>query len=181
MVVCSPSLEAFPRVFRESLLSEISVLRGRSDAAEQAIGFTVRTRGEVERIGARVPATTQGEGPQPVDHDRLAFAVPEGAEELPVGVERMDFPIAEVADENVAAEPAKRKGCPHEAPWRVQRAARREAPQQMAVGVENVDKAIARARHVVMLELILQRVGDEEITVDVLDTEGREPIRNVRV
>ena len=29
------------------------------------------------------------------------------AEEIPVGVERMYFPIAEIADEDVAAEPAK--------------------------------------------------------------------------
>ena len=45
----------------------------------------------------------------------------------------------------------------------------------MAVGVENVDEAIARARHVIMLRRILQGVSDKEVAVDVLDAEGREP------
>jgi hypothetical protein len=32
-----------------------------------------------------------------------------------------------------------------------------------------------------MHSLILQGVGDEEIAVDVLDAEGREPSRNLRI
>src|SRR5262249_8660144 len=67
------------------------------------------------------------------------------------------------------------------APWRVQHSARSEAPQQMAVSVENVDKAIAPARHVVMLSRILHCVSDKKIAVDVLDAEGRKPSRNLRI
>jgi hypothetical protein len=51
----------------------------------------------------------------------------------------------------------------------------------MAVGVENVDKAMAPTRHVVMLCRILHCVRDKEIAVDVLDAEGREPSRNLRI
>src|SRR5262249_17323047 len=49
----------------------------------------------------------------------------------------------------------------------------------MPVSVENVDKAIAPARHVVMLSRILHCVSDKEIAVDVLDAEGRKPSRNL--
>src|SRR5437868_1068845 len=39
----------------------------------------------------------------------------------------------------------------------------------MAVGVEDVDKAIAGTRHVVMLCRVLLRIGDKQTAVDVLD------------
>src|SRR5215470_6350997 len=51
----------------------------------------------------------------------------------------------------------------------------------MPVGIENIDKAIARARHVVVFFIILLGVGDKEITIDVLDAEWRETGRNVRI
>jgi hypothetical protein len=50
----------------------------------------------------------------------------------------------------------------------------------MTVGVENVDKAIARARHIVVFFPVLLCIGDKEITV-VLDTERGEPNWNVRI
>jgi hypothetical protein len=45
----------------------------------------------------------------------------------------------------------------------------------MPVGVEHVDKTIARTRHVVVFLLILLDIGDEEVPVNVLDAEGCEP------
>ena len=90
-------------------------------------------------------------------------------------------PSAEIADENVAAEAAKGERCPRDAPGRVQRSARRKPPQQMTVGVKNIDKAIARTRHVVMHLRVLQGVGHEQIAVDVLDAEWREAGRDVRI
>src|SRR4030095_8975271 len=99
----------------------------------------------------------------------------------PVGVEGMDFPIAGITDEDGAAEPAKGEGGPRHAPWRVQRSARREAPQQMALGVENIDKALARTRHIVMPGRILHGVRDKEVAVNVLDAEGRDPSRYIRI
>ena len=67
------------------------------------------------------------------------------------------------------------------APWRIQPPTAGEAPQQMTVGVENVDKAIARARHIVVFFPVLLCIGDKEITVDVLDAERGEPNWNVRI
>jgi len=51
----------------------------------------------------------------------------------------------------------------------------------MAVGVEDVDKAIARTVHGIMLLPILLLVGDDEIAVDVLDGERRITCRNLRI
>src|SRR5712691_2096273 len=83
------------------------ICRCRGDGAEHAIGLIVGTGCEIECVGARIPAAAQGQGPQPVDNDGVAFAILEGAEEMPVGVERIYFPIAEIANENIAAETAK--------------------------------------------------------------------------
>src|SRR5215469_3285609 len=49
----------------------------------------------------------------------------------------------------------------------------------MAVGVENIDKSITCAWHVVMLCRVLLGVGDKEIAVDVLDAEGCKTARNI--
>src|SRR6516164_8755184 len=49
----------------------------------------------------------------------------------------------------------------------------------MTVGVENIDKAITCAWHVVMLCRVLLGVGDEEIAVNVLDAEGCKTARNI--
>src|SRR5215475_2134913 len=119
--------------------------------------------------------------PQPVNHKRLALVVPQRPEELPPRIEGVDVPIAEIANEDRAAEPAKGEGGLRDAPRRIQRPLAREAPQQLPVGVEHVDKAMARPRHVVAFVLTLLRVGDEEIAVDGLDTERREPRRQLRI
>src|SRR5271167_2196014 len=51
----------------------------------------------------------------------------------------------------------------------------------MSVGVENIDKAVARPRHVVMLFPVLFRIGDEEIAVDILNAERRKAGRDARI
>src|SRR5262249_14082174 len=81
--------------------------RCRSDGAERAIGFTVRPGREIDSVGARISPTAQGQRPQPVDHDVAIVVVPEAAEKMPVRIERVDLAVAEIADEDVAAEPAK--------------------------------------------------------------------------
>src|SRR4030095_10962846 len=95
---CGSSLRVAPSSF---------IFRCRGDGAEHAIGFIVGTGCEIERVGARIPAAAQGHGPQPGDHDGAALAILEGAEASPVGVESMYAPIAEIAAQDVAAEPAK--------------------------------------------------------------------------
>src|SRR3954447_6441679 len=44
-------------------------------------------------------------------------------------------------------------------------------PQQISVGIKNIDKSVAGTRHIIMLGGILQRVGDVQFSVDVLDIE----------
>ena len=69
----------------------------------------VGTGREVKRVGIGVPAAAQRQCPQPVDLDLFAIVVPEDTEEIPVLVQRAYFSIAEIADQDVAAEPAKRE------------------------------------------------------------------------
>src|SRR6516165_4018268 len=51
----------------------------------------------------------------------------------------------------------------------------------MAVGIEDVDKAVAWTRHVVVLCRVLFRIGDEEIAIDGLDAERRIAGRDIRI
>src|SRR5262245_65940738 len=78
-----------------------------SDGAERAIGFIVRSSREIESVGARISPTAQGQRPQPIDHDGVVVVVLEAAEEMAVRVERVNLAVPEIADEDVAAEPAK--------------------------------------------------------------------------
>src|SRR5207237_10622981 len=45
--------------------------------------------------------------------------------------------------------------------------------QQMAVGIEDIHKATAWPRHVVVFLSVLFRVGHEQVAIDVRDAEGR--------
>ena len=58
----------------------------------------------------------------------------------PVGMlpEGVDLAVAEVADQEVAAEPAEVRRCESEAPRRIQLAAGRDAPEEVAAHVEDV-------------------------------------------
>ena len=62
----------------------------------------------------------------------------------------------------------------HHAPRRIEHAARRETPEQVAVRIEDVNETAARARHWIMLGGVLFGIGDPELTVDVLNSERRE-------
>src|SRR6202035_2745067 len=77
--------------------------------------------------------------------------------------------------------PREVKGGPRHSPRRIERPAAGEASQQMAVGVEDIDKAVTRTGYIVMLFCILLGIADEEIAIDVLDAERREAGRNVRI
>src|SRR5215468_2514264 len=83
------------------------LLRGRRDGAEQPVGLVVGTRREIERVRTRVPTAAQSQCPQPIDLEWVAVGVSEGAEEIPVRIEYVDFPVPEIADEDFATKPAK--------------------------------------------------------------------------
>jgi hypothetical protein len=48
----------------------------------------------------------QSQRPQSVDNDRFAFVVAEGAAAIPVRLKRVYCLSSEIADEDIAAEPA---------------------------------------------------------------------------
>jgi hypothetical protein len=56
----------------------------------------------------------QSQRPQSVDNDRFAFVVPEGAAAIPVRLKRVYCLSSEIADEDIAAEPAKGERCPRD-------------------------------------------------------------------
>src|SRR5207248_7121366 len=79
------------------------------DLAEEPVGLVVRAGGEVQRLRVAVRAgVAELERPQPVDCDLVAVLVAEGAVLLEVAVrllrERVDLAVAEVADQEVAAQ-----------------------------------------------------------------------------
>ena len=84
---------------------------------------------------------------------------------MPVGIERVYFSIAEIANKDIAAKPAKGERRPRDTPGRIQRSFTGEAPQEMAVGVEHVDEAVASPRHIVVFCRVLFGIGDEQIAV----------------
>src|SRR5258708_14503130 len=93
----------------------------------------------------------------------------------------MDPPVAEVADEDVAAEAAEGIRRTRDAPGRIERSAADQASQQMAVGIEHIDESVALACDIVVLLRVLLRESDEEIAIDVRDAEGRVARRDPRI
>jgi hypothetical protein len=51
---------------------------------------------------------------------------------------------------------------------------RSETGKQVAIGIKDIDEAVARPRLVVMLTGFLERIGDKEFATNVCDTERRE-------
>src|SRR5262249_38762373 len=147
--------------------------------AKQAIGLAVGAGCKIKRFGVGVLAAAQGQCPQPVDNDRLAVAVSECTPEIPVRIECIYLPIAEIADEDIAAESTKGERSPRNTPRRIQWSAAREALEQISIGVVDVDEAIARTSYVVVLFRVLEGIGDEEIAVDVLDPERGKTSREI--
>src|SRR5262245_63861936 len=102
------------------------------------------------------------------------MAVPE----LTVGV---DPPVAEVADEEIAAEAAEAHGCPREAPRGVQLPVLCHAAQQVPRQVVDVDEPETLTGDLVRCLLVLLRVGDEDPGADRLDTEWPVPVGKARI
>ena len=138
----------------------------------------VRPRCEEQRVarsGRRVVAEL--ERPETVNRERLAVGaaqlagVLEAAPDLPIGV---DLPIAEVADEKIAAETAEARGSQRKAPGSVQLTVLGDAAEQVARRVVRVDEAESLAGFfLVLFLLVLLRVRDEDLGPDRLDSEGR--------
>src|SRR5256712_9115772 len=159
----------------------------RRDRAEEPVLLVVWTRREEQRVERSVgwAAVSELQRPQPVDRELLSVRGPERADELPCPVrqllERVDVPVAEVADEQVAAEGAEAGGGHREAPRGIQLAVLRDAREQVPVRVEGVDEAEALAVELVIRAWHLFRERHEDPRVDRLDPKRCVAAREVRI
>lgn len=94
----------------------------------------------------------------------------------------VDLAVAEIADEQGARQvselPVRRK---RQAPGRVERAARGEALDEVAVCIKDADETVAWTRDIVVRVTVLLGVGDVDETVDVPDPEKRVAARNTGI
>src|ERR1700726_2774829 len=98
---------------------------------------------------------------------------------MPGRVEYIDPAVAEIAHQDIPAEAAKGRRGLRNAPRRVQRAMRGKAPDQMAVGIEDIDKAVALTGDIDILCRVLLGVGHKQIAIDILDAERGKAGRDV--
>src|SRR5205807_8276499 len=87
--------------------------------------------------------------------------------------------VAEVAHDQVAAEPSETRGGERQAPRRVQLAVLRNADEQIPIRVEGVDEAEALAVELISRARALLRVRHEDSRSDRLNPEGRVSCRNL--
>src|SRR5262249_3651047 len=152
-------------------------------AAKEPVGLVLGPGGIVERLGiAGRRAVAEREAPDILNHERMARAFAQSTELLAAGwVEGVDAAVAEVADQQVAAEGSKARRREHHAPRRVEVAARDEAAVEVTVGLEDVDKAVARAGLVIVGVGVLLGVADVELAVDGSDPERRVALRQAGI
>ena len=154
------------------------VHRGR-DRPKPTVVLVVRAGCEEQRVGARFGAAAQSQGPQLIDRQRLSVDAAQLAAKIPGRAVGIDPAVAKIADQDIRAEAAEGKRGPRNAPGRVQRAARGKAPEQMAVGVEDIDKAVALTGDIVMLCRVL--LGNKQLAIDILDAECGKAARDIRI
>src|SRR6266851_1437330 len=108
-------------------------------------------RGEIERIGRSVQRATERQCPQALVDDRPVVDVAQHALEVARDwIIRVDLPIAEIANQDVVLEYAKRRRRARHAPWRIEMAVRGEALHKIAVAVEDIDVAGAEVGRIQM-------------------------------
>ena len=123
----------------------------------------------------------QSQGPQPVDRQRASVEAAHLTKKIPGRVEYIDPAVAEIADKDIPAKAAEGQRGPRNAPGRVQRATRGKVPDQMAVGVEDIDKAVALTGDIGIPCRVLLGVGHKEIAIDILDAEWGKAVRDFRI
>ncbi len=91
------------------------------------------------------------------------------------------MPIAEVAHQQIAAEYPEVGGRHGKSPGRVKLALADQALDEIAIGIENIDKSMAQAWNIIMLRLVLLRVGHHDVAAEGLDAERRVSFGQIRV
>src|SRR5437016_3652430 len=98
-----------------------------------------------------------------------------------VGYEAVNGSVTKVSNEQIIAEPAEIEGGLRNTPWGIEYAAAREAFEQTAASIVDVDEAITRTSHIVMLFSVLLGIGDDQIASNVGNSEWRETVGYIRV
>src|SRR4029077_5089748 len=142
----------------------------RDEIPEEAIVFVVDAGGEVECARYRIQrARGEAEPPQTENRKWLGQVVQQPPFEVTgraiVGI---DAPVAEVADQDVAAEGAEGRRRQGHSPGRVEPAFPDEPLEQVPIGTEDVNESVARTRQVVVLIRLLLGEGDVQIATDVM-------------
>ena len=149
----------------------------RLDHTEEAIGLLVNTGGEEELVGLScLPTKAEHQRPQTINDNGVAFLVGELTQEgAGIGIECVDVAIAEIADQQIMAELAKRTACESQAPRRVQLTVCYQPLDEMAVGIEDIDDPMAGTRDVTILLCILFGIRDVEFATEILNVKRRIP------
>src|SRR5256886_7076793 len=157
------------------------------NCAEESVRLAVRTGREEQRVDWTVVHRPMPElqRPEPVDDELASVGRPKRPDELerPVGqlLVRVHVAVAEVAHEQVAAEPSETRGGEREAPRCIQLAVLRYADEQIPIGVEGVNEAEALAVDFVLRSRTLLRERHEDSRTDRLDPERSVACRNLRI
>src|SRR5258706_13117482 len=80
--------------------------------------------------------------------------------------------IAEIAHQQITAEPAKAFGSQRQTPGRIEFTCRRDTSNEIAGQVVGIDETVPRSRHVVFSVFVLKCVSYLKSTVNVLNSEG---------
>src|SRR5262245_36941795 len=143
-----------------------SILPARANATDEAVRLVGEAGREQQRVAALVMVHGR-EAPQPFERDHLLALVLEPALERAVLQEPVDHAVAEVPDQDRSGEATEVIGTAHDGPGRVESPLAREATDHVAVDVEEIDIAIADARDVILLVVILERERHVQDAVDV--------------
>src|SRR6266699_3252957 len=129
-------------------------------------------------LGMTLSEPAGNRSPHALDGDRAAV-VSQLAEELAGrGVEGVDPAVAEVSDQDVAAEGSEGGRRQRHRPRGVEPILAGEPLQQVAVRREDVDKAIAWPGVVIVFGRVLFGEGDVQVAADVVDAERGEASRD---
>jgi hypothetical protein len=145
--------------------------RNTGQDAEESMYFVAGTRAEIDFPGAAALSTVADrESPQSIDHDGGVGDVLKGTVGGERGeVEGIDLAIAEVADQQIAGDGSEARGRNRQTPWRIQWTLSGNSSEETSIGVEGVDKAVARSRDIVMFRGVLQGIRYIELAGQVLN------------
>src|SRR5437660_11635385 len=155
-----PRAGAIEQVAHTGILVASAVLLGvfpvvpghRQNLPEQAVGLIIDAGGKEQLVGiSERDAIAEPYGPQPIVDEGLPVTAFELTLELAVReIERVDPPVAEVADEHLIAQLAEISRGHRQTPRRIEGPARREAPDLVALRIENVHEPVSLARDIIV-------------------------------